>query len=157
VVVVLVVVAGVAGLGFYRGWFGLTSTTADGKASSTFTVDTDNFQEDKQDAIGNVQDLGQQGTPKVAPGSAANDAAEATHDGTVVRVTGGELVMLHADGQEQSHALAADVAVTCDGTACQTVDLKPGMRIRVTTKIDDPGAATRIEALDRERDFKKAA
>ena len=53
--------------------------------------------------------------------------------------------------------MAADVKVTCDGKECKIKELKPGMKIRVTTKKDDKKAATRIEALDKNEDFEKPA
>jgi hypothetical protein len=59
--------------------------------------------------------------------------------------------------QEQTHALAADAKITCDGKVCQAADLKSGMRIRVTTENAEPHAATRIEALDSHRDFDTGA
>jgi hypothetical protein len=86
---------------------------------------------------------------------AADDAAKATHDGTVVSVAGTKLVMASKDGKEHSHTLAADAQVTCDGKACKSDDLKPGMKIRVTTKKDDQKTATRIEALDKNDQFEK--
>ena len=41
------------------------------------------------------------------------------------------------------------------GNACKLEDLKPGMRIRVTTKEGDMQTATRIEALDKREEFEK--
>ena len=57
-VVVVLLVVGIAGLGFYRGWFQVSSNTnnADHKVNTTFTVDQDKMQEDKE----RVQELGQQ-------------------------------------------------------------------------------------------------
>jgi hypothetical protein len=55
-VVVVLLLVGVAGLGFYRGWFQLSSDTdnADHKVNTTFTVDQDKIREDKE----RVQELG---------------------------------------------------------------------------------------------------
>ena len=49
-VVVVLLLVGIAGLGFYRGWFRLSSDTdnADHKVSTTFTVDQNKIQEDKE-------------------------------------------------------------------------------------------------------------
>jgi hypothetical protein len=50
-VLLVLVAAGVAGLGFYLGWFNLTTeTTGDGKSSVTVTVDKDKIRDDKQKA-----------------------------------------------------------------------------------------------------------
>jgi hypothetical protein len=86
---------------------------------------------------------------------AAQDADVKTHDGKVVSVTADKLVMTDKDGKEHSHTLALDAKVSCDGNMCKLEDLKPGMKIRVTTKKDEGQAATRIEALDKNEDFEK--
>ena len=64
--------------------------------------------------------------------------------------------MTNTDGaEEHTHKLTAGINVTCDGKACKAADLKPGMRIRVTTEDEGPKATTRIEALDNNPDFEK--
>ena len=57
-VVVVLLLVGTAGLGFYRGWFQLSSDTdnADHKVNTTFTVDEDRIREDKE----KVQEFGHQ-------------------------------------------------------------------------------------------------
>jgi hypothetical protein len=77
-----------------------------------------------------------------------------THEGTVVSASGKELVMKDTNGDRHSHTLAADARVTCDGKECKLDDLKPGMKIRVTTKKGDKTVATKIEALDKNKTFK---
>jgi uncharacterized protein (TIGR03000 family) len=74
------------------------------------------------------------------------------HDGKVVSVADGKLVMTCTDGMAFTHTLAKDANLTCDGKVCQASDLKPGMRIRVTTT-DDALIATRIEALVKNDQF----
>ncbi len=84
--------------------------------------------------------------------------ASSSHDGQVVSITGEKLVMTNIEGKKKhTHTLTAEVKVTCDGKDCKAADLKPGMRIRVTTANEEPHAATRIEALDNNRDFEKGA
>lgn len=144
---VLVVGAGIVGLGFFLGWFHVGSDTTDGKQNVTLSVDTDKFQEDRKSAVANVQDLGRQIKDKVAGSS------ERTMDGTIVGVKGDQLTMTNKDGKEHSHALAADVRTTCDGKACTTGDLKAGTRIRVTTNEAAPHGVARIEALDKDAAF----
>ena len=71
------------------------------------------------------------------------DFASNRHDGKVVSITGNKLVMTGTQGKEEhTCTLTADVKVTCDGKVCKSSDLKPGMRIRVTSESDDPHAAT---------------
>ena len=84
---------------------------------------------------------------------AAREADGATHDGTVVRISGDKLVMTTKEGQKHSHTLTADAKLTLDGKACKAADLKPGTKIRVTLESDDPHAVIRIEALDKNPDF----
>jgi hypothetical protein len=61
--------------------------------------------------------------------------------------------MTGKDGEEHSPALAADAQLTLDGKACQAADLKAVTRIRVTTGSADKGAVSRIEGLDKNREF----
>jgi translation elongation factor P/translation initiation factor 5A len=139
-IVLVLVAAGVVGLGFYQGWFHLGSDSADGKSNFTLSVDKEKFQEDTQKA-----------KSKVA------GASDQTMDGTVVSVSADNLTMTNTEGKEQSHTLAANVKVTCDGKTCTPADLKPGMRVRVTTANAEPHAVTRLEALDTNRSFGKDA
>lgn len=75
-------------------------------------------------------------------------------DGKVVSITGTKLVMTGKLGKEEhTCTLSADVKVTCDGKVCKSVDLKPGMKIRVTSESNDPHTAVRIEAIDKNLDF----
>jgi hypothetical protein len=76
-----------------------------------------------------------------------------THDGTVISSTSSKLIMMGKDGKEHSHTVASDTKVTCDGKVCKATDLKAKMKIRVTTKKTDEGAATTIEAIDKNSDF----
>ncbi len=79
---------------------------------------------------------------------------ENTHEGTVVRVSDNKLVMkLTGEEDEHTHVLADDGRVTLDGRKCKLEDLKPGQKIRITTKKDDKSIAIKIEALDKNKDF----
>jgi nitrite reductase/ring-hydroxylating ferredoxin subunit len=88
-----------------------------------------------------------------APALAAKAENEATHDGTVVRITKSNLVMTSKDGHEHSHTLAKDAKVTLDGKACKVQDLKAGTKIRVTTQATDAKVATQVEAIDKNTMF----
>ena len=148
--VIVLVGAVIIGLGFYRGWFHLGSDNAEHKSNVTLSVDKDKIKDDEKKAVEKVQDLGHQVKDKNAA------AASNSHDGKAVSITEDKLVMTNTEGSEQhTHLLAADLKVTCDGKVCKSSDVKPGMRIRVTTDNVEPHAATRIEALDNNSDFKK--
>jgi hypothetical protein len=149
-IVVALLVAGVAGLGFYRGWFSFASDSAGARSNVTLTVDQDKFQEDRKAATESVQDLGRQARDKVA-GSGGK-----VTDGTLVSVKGGELLITDGEGKDHRHTLAADVKVTCDARPCAAADLRAGMRARVTTGDEAPHAVTRVEALDKNAAFEKA-
>jgi hypothetical protein len=104
------------------------------------------------------------GAPVLADEAKKDDdkAAERanTHEGTVVSVTAGKLVMKSTpkDGEEakeHSHTLANNAKVMCDGKECQLEDLKPGQKIRVTTKKGDKKTAVKVEALDKNEKFEK--
>jgi hypothetical protein len=150
VLVVLVLVAvGVVGLGFYLGWFHIGSENIDGKSNVTLSVNTNKIKEDKTTAVAKVQDVEHEIHDKVVgPG-------QSSMDGTVVSVSADKLTMTGKVGMEHSHPLAANVHVTLDGKVCVAADLKAGMRIRVTSDSAAPHTATRIEALETNRDFAK--
>ena len=62
----VLIVAVVAGLGFYMGWFHFSSSSDGNSANVTVSVDKDQIQKDTDKAVDKVQDLGQQGKDKVA-------------------------------------------------------------------------------------------
>ena len=58
VVVVILLLVGIAGLGFYQGWFRLSIDGTDQKSSATITVDKDKIHADEKKAKDKVQGLG---------------------------------------------------------------------------------------------------
>jgi len=97
--------------------------------------------DDKPNAQGNAQ--------RNAQGTAQGN----THEGKVVSASGTKLVMTDRDGKEHTHTLAPNGQVMVDGRNAKIEDLRPGMRIRVTTEQGNIGVVTRIEGLDKGRDF----
>ncbi|TVP94536.1 MAG: hypothetical protein EA381_19885 [Planctomycetaceae bacterium] len=82
------------------------------------------------------------------------DFAGNTRDGQIVRVTDKQLVFMEKRGQkEQTSTLTNDVKITCDGRVCKASELKPGMKVRVSSENDSPNTITRVEALDKNQDF----
>ncbi|MFH1634655.1 MAG: hypothetical protein ABIG63_11705 [Chloroflexota bacterium] len=55
----VLIVAVVAGLGFYMGWFHFSSGSDGNISHVTVSMDKDQIQEDKDKAVDKVQDLGQ--------------------------------------------------------------------------------------------------
>jgi len=88
-----------------------------------------------------------------SPALANKDVGGSTHDGKVISVTGEKLVMVGKDGKEHSHDLTADAKVCLDGKSIKIENLKQGMWIRVTIKDDLKNVATRIEALENNKEF----
>ena len=81
--------------------------------------------------------------------TASEAAKESTHDGTIVSITGTELVMKGTDGKQHTHTLAKDATMTLDEEACKAEDLRAGLKIRVTTRDGNLKAATNVEAISR--------
>ena len=59
-IVAVLLLVGIAGLGFYRGWFHLSTNSTDQKPSATITVDKDKIHADEEMAKETVQGLGQE-------------------------------------------------------------------------------------------------
>lgn len=57
--VLLILVAAVVGLGFYLGWFRLSTGSEDQKKNITLTVDQDKIREDEEKAKKKVQEAGE--------------------------------------------------------------------------------------------------
>jgi hypothetical protein len=66
VIFLVLVVACIAGLGFYRGWFNVTSDSGDDKRNVTFTADPTKIKEDEKQVVEKVQNLGHKAKDKVA-------------------------------------------------------------------------------------------
>jgi hypothetical protein len=62
-IVLLFLVAGVVGLGFYRGWFHVSSDRSAEKTGVTVTIDKDKAQQDAKDAKEKVQGAADQAVP----------------------------------------------------------------------------------------------
>jgi hypothetical protein len=57
------------------------------------------------------------------------------------------------DAIEHTHKIADNAKIMCDGKECKIDDLKPGQKIRVTTKKGDKETAIKVEALDKNEKF----
>ena len=64
--VFVLIVAVVAGVGFYLGWFHFSSGSDRNNAHVTVSVDKGQIQKDKDKAVDKVKDLGQRAEDKVA-------------------------------------------------------------------------------------------
>ena len=65
-VVVVLLLAGVVGFGFYRGWFRVSTDNTNHMPSATITVDKDRIHDDEQKAKETVQGSGHEATEKTA-------------------------------------------------------------------------------------------
>ena len=58
-IVIVVLLVGIAALGFARGWFSLSTDNADQNPSATITVDQGKIKEDENKAKEKMQEFGQ--------------------------------------------------------------------------------------------------
>ncbi len=63
--IVVLLLIGIAGLGYYRGWFAFSTNSADQSPSATLTVDKNKFHEDEQKAKDEVQSAAQKAKEEV--------------------------------------------------------------------------------------------
>jgi hypothetical protein len=73
-IVLVLLVVGVAALGFYRGWFRYSTAGADGKGNPSITVDQEKIKADKERAREKAQEFGQKVKEKT--GGAADKGKE---------------------------------------------------------------------------------
>lgn len=80
--------------------------------------------------------------------------AEEIHEGTFISHRNQRLVMASHPGKaETSWSTMPGIPVSCDGRPCTWADLKPGLKIRVTSSGASPPQATRLQALDQQTEF----
>ena len=63
--VVVLLLVGIALVGFYRGWFQLSTDTTNQKPNATILMDKDKIHADEQKAKDKLQGLGQEGKEKI--------------------------------------------------------------------------------------------
>jgi hypothetical protein len=68
-IVLLLLVAGIVGLGYYLGWFRLSTDRTDQKTNITITVDQEKIREDEAKAKEKVQEAGQKVKARIGAGS----------------------------------------------------------------------------------------
>jgi hypothetical protein len=91
------------------------------------------------------------GAPALAQGQ--GQATGNTHEGTIVSATANQIVMKDKAGKEMTHQLAPNARVLVDGKESKVADLKPGLKVRITTKKGDEKTALKVEALDKNKTF----
>ena len=62
---VVLLAVGIAGVGYYRGWFAFSTNSTDQAPSATITVDKNKFHEDEQKAKDDVQGVEQKAKQEV--------------------------------------------------------------------------------------------
>lgn len=84
-------------------------------------------------------------------GDKADKADKNSHEGTFVGVKAGttnDFIMKDKSGKNHEHKLSSDAKVLgSDGKDCKLTDMKPGQKIRVTTKDGDMATVTKVEAM----------
>ena len=66
-ILLVLILAGVAAFGFYRGWFHVTSDGTTDKSNVTLTVDKDKIQQDKNAAREKTHDLSRPAAKTATP------------------------------------------------------------------------------------------
>jgi hypothetical protein len=81
-----------------------------------------------------------------------------SHEGVIVSVSGDKLVCKGTglDTTEHTFTVPTDATIMLDGKTAMLNDLKPGQKIRFTTKAGDRTQLTKIEALDKNTDFDRS-
>lgn len=69
VFVVVLLLAGIAGLGFYQGWFHFSTNSTNQGSSATITVDQDKIHADEQKAKDEMRAFGQAAKEKTGVGA----------------------------------------------------------------------------------------
>ncbi len=82
-----------------------------------------------------------------------SEFASDRQEGKLVSAIGTNLVMTNLDGKERTLTLPRDTVMTLDGKPCKVADLKPGTRVRITTRDAYSLVATQIEGLKSNQDF----
>jgi hypothetical protein len=76
VFVIVLLLAGIVGVGFYRGWFRFSMDSTDHRPSATITVDKNKIHEDEQKGKDMVQGFGQEAKDKIGGRSTKVKAPE---------------------------------------------------------------------------------
>jgi hypothetical protein len=69
VFVTVVLLVGIVALGFYRGWFRVSTDNADNRPSATITVDKDKIHADEEKAKNKVQGFGKDAKERIGGGA----------------------------------------------------------------------------------------
>ena len=72
IILFVLLLAVIVGLGFYQGWFHLSTSTMDQKPSATITVDNEKILQDEQSVKKTISNLGRE--TKESTGQAADEA-----------------------------------------------------------------------------------
>ena len=73
---ILLLLVCIVGLGFYQGWFHITTHSADQKSSATITVDKDKIRADEEKAKEKVEEFGQKAKNEIGDRSGMSTEGE---------------------------------------------------------------------------------
>ena len=76
-----------------------------------------------------------------------------TQDGTLIRLSHGELVMLDINSEDHFYKLSPKAVITLDGISVKPEDLKMGMKLRVTSSAENKSVASRVQAIHKIPEF----
>jgi len=76
--------------------------------------------------------------------------------GTLTSINENGLVMTNKVGKKKSLTLSKNLKSSCDGTPCETKELKTGGKVRVTTQKSDTNIAMVVASLDKNLRFARS-
>jgi len=144
-----VIVLVVAVVGYFRGWFFVTTTHASGKDGVTFAVDDDKLRDDGNAATAKLGQLSAQGLEKVKSLGRTVSATESGIEGTltVVDAPAHEVTLTASSQTIELHVLSS-VAITKDGKGAGFADLRAGTNVKAYFQhVGDDRRLSRIEIL----------
>ena len=84
-----------------------------------------------------------------ATASAVEPAKEILQDGTILIITTSQLVLKDTAGKEHTYDVTEKTQLSLDGKACRPLDLKSGLKARVTTIKGEAKSAISIDAINK--------
>lgn len=146
----IVVIVGLAVIGYFRGWFAVSTTHAAGRDEVTVAVDRDRAEADAKAASAKLGQLTAKAVAAVKSLGTKVSAVESTLEGTLTAVdqaardltvtAGGEAFALH---------VPTGIPVTRNGAAAGFEQLQPTKRVKLAFRhAGEDRYLTRIEILD---------
>jgi len=146
---VFVIVLLIAAIGYYRGWFSVTTSHAGGKSDVTFQVDENRMRDDAKTAGSKISKLSADALAAVKSLGKKVSADETTLEGTLSLVdqTARDLTLTAGTETIDIH-VPTGIPITRNGVDVGFDQLLPSTRVRLTFKnLGEDRSLARIEIL----------